>query len=255
MKPTILVVEDEFKIAEEIKEILEIEGYEVITYLTTVNNAIKLIETHQPVLVLMETHLRLDTKNDGISLGQFLLNKGTIPYIYITSSSDNVTLDRVKDTRPHGMIIKPFKPIDIKAMVSIVLNNQKHQLVDSLRKEENLEEFMTYDVPFALKEVVDYMNANIDLRLDVREISKMTKWKYMHFIRVFTKYIGVTPYQYLLKKKVAKAKLLISETEIPLTQISVELGFNCYSNFCNVFKREVGTTPNNLRKFSSPKEI
>lgn len=250
MKPTILVVEDELLIAMDIQGILETEGYEVIINLTNVNEAIQAIETYEPALVLVDINLKQDDE-DGISLGQYLLNKETVPYVYITSYTDNVTLDRVKDTRPHGMIIKPFKPADIRTTVSIVLNNFKHKKNDSIQKED----MYANDIPFALKEVLDYINENVEKKLDVQDLALMTKWKYMHFIRLFTKYVGETPYQYILKKKVAKAQQLIIETQIPLTQIAAELGFTSYTNFSNVFKRETGKIPTNLRKFTSVKKF
>ena len=249
MKPTILVVEDELLIAMDIKGILEHEGYNVIINLTTVNDAIQAIETYQPVLVLLDINLKQDD-DDGISLGHYLLSKDTIPYIYITSFSDNVTLDRVKDTRPHGMIVKPFKTIDVRTAVSIVLNNYKHKKIDILRQEEKIDDA----VPFIIKGVVAYINDHIDKRIDIDQLAQTTKWTYMHFIRMFTKFMGVTPYQYILKKKIAKSIVLITETDIPLSNIAADVSFSNYTNFCTVFKRETGKSPDNFRKFHSIKK-
>jgi response regulator RpfG family c-di-GMP phosphodiesterase len=54
--------------------------------------------------------LILNQNKDGVDLGTYLLAKDTIPYIYITSYSNNkVVLDRVNDTRPHGYIVKPLE--------------------------------------------------------------------------------------------------------------------------------------------------
>lgn len=107
MKQTIVVVEDELLIALDIKEILNEQGYEVIINVTSVEKAIAIIEEHDPILVLIDINLKQD--KDGIELGQYLLIKDKIPYIYLTSYHDKLTLDRVKDTRPHGYIVKPLK--------------------------------------------------------------------------------------------------------------------------------------------------
>lgn len=249
MKPTILVVEDELLIAMDIKGILEQEGYNVIINLTTVSDAIQAIETYQPVLVLLDINLK-QVDDDGISLGHYLLSKDTIPYIYITSFSDNVTLDRVKDTRPHGMIVKPFKILDVKTTVTIVLNNYKHKKIDILRQEEKIADA----VPFILKGIIAYINENVEKRIDIHELAQMTKWTYMHFIRTFTKFMGDTPYQYILKKKIAKSIVLITETDLPLSNIATDLSFSSYTNFCTVFRRETGKSPDNFRKFHSIKK-
>lgn len=76
----------------------------------------------------------------------------------------------------------------------------------------------------------------------------MTKWSHQHFIKTFTKFMQQTPYQYILKKKIEKAKALISDENILLSSISLELGFNSYSNFCNAFKKETGKTPEKYKK-------
>ena len=239
----ILIVEDELLIAKDISIILEGEGYETVIGITTVNEAIEIINQENFVLVLIDINLR--SNSDGVELGSYLLKKDTLPFIYITSHSDNVTLDRVKDTRPYGIIIKPFKAIDIKSTVSIVLSNFKHKHIDVFRNEE---EHKVDEVPFILKNVIQYINDNITEKIEIQQLTEMTKWSHHHFIRTFTKYINQTPYQYILKKKIEKAKAIICESDTSLAIIAIELGFTSYSNFCNAFKKESGKTPEMFRK-------
>lgn len=243
IRPKILIVEDELLIAKDISIILEGEGYETVIGVTTVNEAIEIINQENFVLVLIDINLR--SNSDGVELGSYLLKKDTLPFIYITSHSDNVTLDRVKDTRPYGIIIKPFKAIDIKSTVSIVLSNFKHKHIDVFR---NNEEHKVDEVPFILKNVIQFINDNISEKIEIQQLTEMTKWSHHHFIRTFTKYINQTPYQYILKKKIEKAKAIICESDISLSVVSIELGFNSYSNFCNAFKKETGKTPEMFRK-------
>ena len=243
VRPKILIVEDELLIAKDISIILEGEGYETVIGITTVNEAIEIINQENFVLVLIDINLR--SNSDGVELGSYLLKKDTLPFIYITSHSDNVTLDRVKDTRPYGIIIKPFKAIDIKSTVSIVLSNFKHKHIDVFRNEE---EHKVDEVPFILKNVIQYINDNITEKIEIQQLTEMTKWSHHHFIRTFTKYINQTPYQYILKKKIEKAKAIICESDTSLAIIAIELGFTSYSNFCNAFKKESGKTPEMFRK-------
>lgn len=243
IRPKILIVEDELLIAKDISIILESEGYETKIGITTVNEAIEIINQEIFFLVLIDINLR--NNSDGVELGSYLLKKDTLPFVYITSHSDNVTLDRIKDTRPHGIIIKPFKAIDIKSTVSIVLSNFKHKHIDVLRNEE---EQKVDEVPFILKNVIQFINDNITEKIEIQQLAEMTKWSHHHFIRTFTKYINQTPYQYILKKKIEKAKAIICESDTSLSMIAIELGFSSYSNFCNAFKKETGKTPEMFRK-------
>jgi len=241
--PKILIVEDELLIAKDISNILENEGYNTVIGITTVEEAITAITQEQFALVLID--INLSDNSDGVALGSYLLKKDNLPFIYITSHSDNVTLDRIKDTRPHGIIIKPFKVLDIKSTVSIVMSNYKHKFIDVLRNEEEVE---IKEVPFILKNVIAYINANVNEKIDIHQLSSLTKWSHHHFIKNFTKYINQTPYQYILKKKIEKAKSIIRESDSSLSAIAFDLGFNSYSNFCNAFKKETGKTPEYYRK-------
>lgn len=249
IRPKILIVEDELLIAKNLSIILEGEGYETLIGITTVNEAIEVINQENFVLVLIDINLR--SNSDGVELGNYLLKKDTIPFIYITSHSDNVTLDRIKDTRPHGIIIKPFKAIDIKSTVSIVLSNFKHKHIDVFRNDE---EHKVDEVPFILKNVIHYINDNITEKIEIQQLTEMTKWSHHHFIRTFTKYINQTPYQYILKKKIEKAKAIICESDTSLSIIAIDVGFSSYSNFCNAFKKETGKTPEMFRKLYHIKE-
>jgi AraC-like DNA-binding protein len=241
MNNKIVVVEDEFLIALDIKLILENEGFEPIINITSVEMAIECIQKHQPIMVLIDINLNKD--KDGIDLGSYLLQKDTIPYIYITSYSNKTILDKVNNTRPHGYLVKPFKPSDLISTISIVLNNYKHRNIDTYRVEKLEDEVM----PFRIKEVINYINDHIEKKIEVEELIVMTKWTKRHFSRTFLKYLNVTPYQYILLRKMKKAESMLKETEIPINQIAFDLGFQSHSNFCNAFKKMNGVTPENYR--------
>lgn len=238
---TILVVEDELIIALDIKEILEHEGYNVIIN-TTVTQAIIAIEEHSLVLVLID--INLNQEKDGVNLGEYLFQKKIVPFIYITSYTDNLTLLRVKDTNPNGFIVKPFRPIDVITTVSIVLNNIKFKS-EALENEINSAET---EIPFILKNALRYIEENIDKKISILELSEQSRWKHQHFIRVFRKYVGETPYQYILKLKIERAKKQLIETNIPSNEIANDLGFLSYSNFNNAFVKATNKTPNAFRK-------
>ncbi len=238
----IIVVEDELIIALDIKDILTELGYNVIIDITSVEAAIACIEQENPILVLID--INLNQNKDGVELGHYLLKKDTIPYLYITSYSDKITLDRVNETRPHGFIVKPFKPEDLMSSVSIVLNNYKHKKIDPLRSKIQVEE----SVPFRLREITSYINTNIDKKIDIDELAKLTQWKRHHFTRLFTKYLNVSPYQYILNRKVEKAQSFLANTCVPINELAIDLGFKSYSNFCTAFKKITDDTPENYRK-------
>ena len=242
MNSRIIVVEDELFIARDIKEILEEEGYEVTVNVTSVEQAIELIEETNPALVLVD--INLNRSKDGVDLGHYLLNKDRIPFIYITSFTDKLTMDRVKETRPYGFIVKPFKTIDILTNVALALNNYQYKSIDVLRMKEPAND----EVPYRIKETINYINQNIHEKIEIDDLIKITKWKTHHFIRTFTQTIGVTPYQYILNRKIERAKILMDDDQYSITDIGYMLGFQSYTNFAKAFRRSTEYSPREFKK-------
>ena len=241
MKKKILVVEDEFIIARDIKEILEEAGYDVISNIATYHEAVIAIETHFPQMVILD--INLNQLKDGIDIGHFLLIKDDIPFIYLTSHSDANSLDRAKETRPYGYITKPFKPIDLLATVEIVLNNYRHKAIDIKRTDIPI----TSDVTFRIKAAITYINQNLGKKIEIIELAKICRWSKQHFITQFTKQMKQSPHQYVLFLRIEKSKILIAEKQLTLNDIAFEVGFGSYSNFANAFKKMVGSTPETLK--------
>lgn len=242
MKKKILVVEDELIIACDIKCIVENMGYEAIVDVTSVEQAIQVIEDHKPILVLID--INLNKAKDGTLIGKYLLQKDNIPYIYITSYFDKETIHEVNKTRPHGYIAKPFMEKDLQVAISVVLNNFYHKKIDIVRNHLDVKD----PIPYKIRGVVDYINDHIDKKMKIKDLANLTTWKVDHFIRVFSKYLNTTPYKYILERKIEKSKILLFETDLPINQIAFELGFESQSNFYNAFKKFEKETPENYRK-------
>ena len=76
---------------------------------------------------------------------------------------------------------------------------------------------------------------------------RLTRWNKHHFIRIFTSYVGVTPYNYIITIKIEHAKLLLSDEKNKLEEIAYNLGFQSYINFSRTFKNHTKLTPNQYR--------
>lgn len=110
-RKTILIVEDEPAIAEDLSDILEHNGYSVSEVVYDYNEAIAYLKERKPDLVLLD--INLNSHHNGIDLAKLLNTKYKIPFVFITSYADSDTIEEVVDLAPSGYLVKPYKEQDI----------------------------------------------------------------------------------------------------------------------------------------------
>jgi CheY-like chemotaxis protein len=115
----ILIVEDDDIIARVEDWRLKNLGYTVCGRATTSDEAMQLVTNKKPDIVLMDINIRGDI--DGIETTQKIRKEFNIPVIYVTSHSDGATLERAKETRPAGFIVKPFDDNDLRIAIELAL--------------------------------------------------------------------------------------------------------------------------------------
>lgn len=79
--------------------------------------------------------------------------------------------------------------------------------------------------------------------LEVTELAKACALSRSHFSRAFKCSTGLSPQDWIRCQRIAKAKQLIQDTDLTLTQISLECGFCDQAHFCHIFTRSEGITP------------
>ncbi len=71
-----------------------------------------------------------------------------------------------------------------------------------------------------------------------------------HFVRTFAAALRVTPHQYLLRRRLARAARLLADGDAPVTEVALDAGFADLSNFVRTFGRATGATPGAFRRLS-----
>lgn len=123
MKETLLIVEDQFVEANNLRLILRDQGYRILPIVTSYEEAVESIEREIPNLVLLDIFLK--GKLTGIDLAT-RLNELNIPFIYLSANSDRQTLEAAKATSPYGFLVKPFKGADVLVMIEIARHRHQH---------------------------------------------------------------------------------------------------------------------------------
>lgn len=122
---TILVVEDEHMIAEDISESLRDDGYLVPMIVDTGKEALAQSLLLRPHVILMDIKLRGDW--DGIRTAEEILKQHDCPIIYLTAFTDREIVERAKNTNPFGYVLKPFRHKELRTMIELSLHNHKRE--------------------------------------------------------------------------------------------------------------------------------
>ncbi|GAA0558412.1 sigma-54-dependent transcriptional regulator [Chitinophaga japonensis] len=115
-KEKILIVEDEFIVANDLRIMLAKGGYSVCGIAASAEQARALIAQKQPDWVLLD--IMLKTATTGIELARELLH-ARIPFLYISANTNQRTLEAARATQPYGFLVKPFRERDLFVMLDI----------------------------------------------------------------------------------------------------------------------------------------
>lgn len=140
MSKKLLIVEDEFLIASNIRSIVTNLGYAVMGVAKSADEALKAIKSETPDLALLDINIIGNT--NGIELSRILKSKYKIPHLFITSYSDKSIVEEMNKTHPLGYILKPFDERDIRValqMASASLEEVNDQPTSNKAKNNNLQ--------------------------------------------------------------------------------------------------------------------
>jgi AraC family transcriptional regulator len=98
-----------------------------------------------------------------------------------------------------------------------------------------------------LRRVTDFIDANLESDLTLTEIADSVDLSQYHFARAFKQTTGLTPIQFLMQRRIELAKQLLSESDLPIVEISLQAGFKNQSHFTTLFRKFTMMTPKAYR--------
>jgi AraC-like DNA-binding protein len=94
-----------------------------------------------------------------------------------------------------------------------------------------------------LSKIIAYIDCNLGENRSVEELSKMANMSLRTFQRRFQDILGVSPVQYILEKRLEKACQLLKDSNIQISEVSYEVGFQTTTYFSRAFKKSTGLSP------------
>lgn len=101
-----------------------------------------------------------------------------------------------------------------------------------------------------LKKAADYVEAHLDESIRLADLARAVGLTRMHFAAQFRAATGLRPHEFMLRKRVERAKTLLSTSNAPLVDVALNVGFQTQAHFTTVFKRFAGETPLRWRRAS-----
>lgn len=137
----------------------------------------------------------------------------------------------------------PYKKTIIRNLVSELLLN----IIEC----KNTHDADCYDN--TMQNITDYIDKNIYSNISIPELAVICRLSETRFKTKFKKQFGMPPHEYILRKKIGTAKILLSSTDMTITDVAFTLSFSSSQYFSTVFKRFTCMSPKNFKKISSAK--
>lgn len=102
--------------------------------------------------------------------------------------------------------------------------------------------------------VIQYMNLHLSEKISISELAGLLHVHPNYFIRLFKTHMGMPPFRYQNMLRIERAKSLLENTRLPVSQIMHQIGFEDISSFSRFFKHYTGYHPMQFRKIFSRSE-
>jgi YesN/AraC family two-component response regulator len=271
----ILIVEDDGILATSLKEILSGFGYICFAAVATGEEAVEIAKNRIPDLILMD--IELAGELNGIDAAEIIRSFSDVPIVFLTGYSQEHRIQKAKFTAPSAYLIKPVHVPELHANMEMAL--YRHTLDRGLKESEDLRTaivpilrlrhlsqekrishspFNRQDpreipyppghIPENIGRSLAFIENNLISPIHLDQIARQACMSKFHFCRIFKKYIGATPMQYVISLRLRKAITLLKRKDLKICDIALKSGFNDLSEFNKQFKKLYGSPPSSFRE-------
>ena len=251
-----LLVDDEERVLNAVKENVNWKMCRIDHLLTADDPdiAMSLFEKYRPEIVLTDIEMPGET---GLELVEKMRRESqNTKYLCITCHPEFAYMRKAMQLRIDDYILKP---IDYEELEN-VLRKLTQEIIQKRNQDyKKMNEDSCVDANFHYYEddklvelvrgyIADHLLENINIGVLAEHLSCSQS----RLMRIFKKKNGLTIMEYLTRERMKKAKRLLEDTDLPISTIASFAGYEDYSYFTRVFKKESGITPREYRELSKP---
>jgi len=101
-----------------------------------------------------------------------------------------------------------------------------------------------------LRRVLAHIAGRLGEEIALKDLAAVAGLSVYHFAKAFRHSVGLPPYRYILAARIGRAKELLRESELPITEVALAVGFSDPSQFARQFRRATGMAPTTFRRLS-----
>lgn len=215
-----------------------------------------------------------DKERITVNKGETVMLDCCVPHEYYTDSSlesiwvhvrgaNSFELYREID-KDYSNIVKGADSQHIKKLILRIIQNMSddepssevnisldiYKILVNFMKQQNLTYKREKNYEDDIQEVKEYISNHLNEDLNVKVLAQTVHMSASHFSRIFKQQTGYSPYDYILVLRLNKAKDLLQKTDMSVSQIAYETGFNSTSNFIYYFTVNEKISPGKFRKLT-----
>lgn len=102
-----------------------------------------------------------------------------------------------------------------------------------------------------LDEATDYLDRHLAENVSMRDLVAYMGYGQTRFFQLFREHTGISPNEWLIRRRIGRARMLLSTTNATVISVAKQVGFPDQAYFCRIFKRYTGHTPNGFRLYQA----
>lgn len=139
----------------------------------------------------------------------------------------------------HGgaMVAESMATMAVYEIVSSMPGDQRHDPLAGLNADRT-----------PMRRAIDFIEENLERDITLNDIAAVACKSPFHFARRFKDTMGITPVAYLIERRIDRSKELLRRTDLAISSIASQCGFNSQSHYCRTFRRLTQMTPRDYRR-------
>lgn len=105
--------------------------------------------------------------------------------------------------------------------------------------------------PATLRRIREYVDSHLDQHIDLESLAATAELSLYHFARTFKQSEGTTPHNFVLERRLARARELLTDSNLSLPEVAIAVGFADQSHLTRRFRQNVGVSPGQFRRLRS----